>query len=201
MTDHHDDDVHDDLARLLAEPLLWTDPPASLEDSVVAAVVNETATDPPRRGDRGRPRAFTLIGSVAAAVVGIVVVAAVTLLVTSLGDGDDHLVVALEGTALAPDARGQATVSDTPAGTKIVLDASELPPAPAGQYYQGWVRSGDEPVSIGTFHLRGGAGPIELWCGAEWSTYQALTVTLQDEGAGPESSGRVVLSGSFAGDG
>jgi hypothetical protein len=60
------------------------------------------------------------------------------------------------------------------------------------------VRSDDgDLVSIGTFHLRGGAAMVTLWSGVPLEDYPTLTVTLQREGAGTDSSGEVVLRGSL----
>ena len=81
-------------------------------------------------------------------------------------------------------------------GFEIELDISGLPPAPAGSYYQGWLRNEDgDAVTIGTFHGREGTDDIILWSGVDIADYSALTVTIQQEGAGAESSGRVVLRG------
>lgn len=111
--------------------------------------------------------------------------------------------LALTATDLAPDAVGVVEIIDTPNGTVLLLDVSGLPPAPAGSYYEAWVRKDAEVgVSAGTFHLRGGGSDsdsgsdseIELWAGVTTNDYPLFTITLQDE-ADPVSSGRVVLRG------
>jgi hypothetical protein len=80
----------------------------------------------------------------------------------------------------------------------IALDIRDLPPAPEGFYYQGWVRNEEgETVTIGTFHMRAGDSTVTLWSGVPVEEYPTLTITLQEEGAGPESSGQVVLRGSI----
>ena len=77
-----------------------------------------------------------------------------------------------------------------------VATGSGAPPAPAGSYYQGWLRNKDgDAVTIGTFHGREGTNDIILWSGVDIADYPTLTVTIQQEGAGAESSGRVVLRG------
>ena len=53
----------------------------------------------------------------------------------------------------------------------------------------------DVGVSAGTFHMRGGDGSIELWSGVSPDDYPLVTVTIQQEADGAESSGRVVLRG------
>lgn len=111
--------------------------------------------------------------------------------------GDDTVLVAMVGTDLAPDATGTATVTKTPAGWYIRLELDRLSPAPQSAYYEGWVWREGEGVSIGTFHLRGGAEPVALWSGVDPADYPAIWVTLQDEGAGPVASERVVMQGQF----
>ncbi len=104
-------------------------------------------------------------------------------------------VVAINGTDLAPDATGKATLRPTSSGWYIRLEVSGLPAAPEGTYYEGWVWSEEEGVSIGTFHLHGGAEPVVLWSGVDVAEYPAIWVTLQDEGAGAEASDRIMMKG------
>ena len=125
-------------------------------------------------------------------------VAAITLLVVGIIAAYEpavETVVAINGTDLAPSAAGIATLRPTPSGWYIRLDVSGLPAAPEGSYYEGWVWSEDEGVSIGTFHLRDGSEPVVLWSGVDVAEYPAIWVTLQDEGAGPEASDRIVMKG------
>jgi hypothetical protein len=104
--------------------------------------------------------------------------------------------LALVGTDLAPGASAEALIDPGPLGVRITLDVSGLAPSPPGTYYQAWVRKSPEiGISAGTFHLRGGDGEIELWAGVSTEDYPLITVTLQQEGDGTESSGKVVLKG------
>ena len=99
-----------------------------------------------------------------------------------------------------PGASADAELEDLASGLRVVLDVSDLPPAEPGTYYQGWVRSEDgEGVTIGTFHMRGGDAKIELWAGVSSAEYPIITVTIQEEGAGAQSSGMVVLRGRLDG--
>jgi len=210
--------------RLLGDLLVWDEPPPGLEDAVVAAIVAErevarpvAGAHPPaeagaaaandelaarrHRGARGRSWVRPFAAGAAAAAVLVLVVAGAT----ALGGDDDQTggqLVALAGTELAPDASADATVVDTPLGTVVELDVRGLDPAPEGTYYQAWLRepgAAGESVSVGTFHLRGGDGEVELWGGVSPEQYPVLTVTLQQEGAGPASSGEVVLRGEATG--
>ena len=96
-----------------------------------------------------------------------------------------------------PGASGSATVESTGSGLSISLTIEGLPPAEPGTFYQAWMRGDTGSVPIGTFHAREGDGPIELWSGVDVADYPTMTVTIQQEGAGPESSGIVVLRGEI----
>jgi hypothetical protein len=201
------------LDALLSDPLVWEEPPAELEDAVLAAIADEVAASPApvvapaaapgvadlsaRRGRRW-VQPF-LAGAAAAAVAAVVLVVGVGVLDDDSTTGrEGGTEVALAGTDLAPDASADALVADTPLGTVVDLDVTGLDPAPEGTYYEAWLRQeGDDgnAVSAGTFHLRGGDGEIALWAGVAPEQYPLLTVTLQEEGAGAESSGQVVLRG------
>jgi hypothetical protein len=49
-------------------------------------------------------------------------------------------------------------------------------------------------VAIGTFHLRGGPGTVELWSAVSLADYPTITVTREPEDGNPASSGQVVLT-------
>lgn len=198
----------DAVAPTLRDEAVWVEPPAGLADSIVAAVAAERAVAPrppvvampstqPRTSvRRRRSRATWWIGAAAAAAVAALAVG----VVVTRGDGETEEQFSIAGTELDSDAAATAELTDLPNGVAIKLDISDLDPAPEGFYYQGWVRSeAGETVTIGTFHMRGGDGTVTLWSGVDVADYPTLTVTLQEEDAGPESSGQVVLRGSIVG--
>lgn len=102
--------------------------------------------------------------------------------------------VVLAGTRLAPGASATAKLHATPSGLAIELDVSGLPPSPRGYYYQAWMKGPRGLVTIGTFHLRGGPGTVELWSAVSLTDYPAITVTREPEDGNPASSGQVVLT-------
>lgn len=186
------------LAALVGDPALWEEPNRADEDAIVAAIRAEAGAESQSfPGDDLSSnvipisRARRWLGPIAAGVAAALVVLAGFAVVMN-GD-DDGVVLALDGTEVAPGASAEAIVAPLDAGTRIILDVSGLPPAEPGTYYEAWMRIDAETgVSAGTFHMRGGDGTIELWSGVTPDDYPLITVTLQDEGQ-TESSGVVVL--------
>jgi Anti-sigma-K factor rskA len=187
---------------LLADDAVWAEPSPTGVDDLLATIeaesgggVPDAPAARPQVPSRRRSRRLMLV----AAAAGVVAVAGVVgVLVRSADDGagQDFDVA---GTELAPEASGVATVEETGSGVAIELDVRGLPPAEPGTYYQAWVKGPGGLVTVGTFHMRGGDDHVDLWSGVPLDRYPTLTVTLQEEGAGQESSGRVVLSGDVGG--
>lgn len=205
MTDHLDSlpDLSDDelaaLAALLSRAEPWDEPPRDLEDAVVAAIADEAATarrltGPSRAETRARAvwSRSRMLGAAAAIAV---VVAGLVLMTRGSTDG---VTFALEGTDAEPGATASVVVSATPAGLKILLDCDGLPGAPDGYMYEAWVGDGTIGVSAGTFHLRGGDGPIELWAGVTGNEFHRLWITLEpiDDDAASSSDAR--MRGEFS---
>jgi hypothetical protein len=92
-----------------------------------------------------------------------------------------------------------AKLHATPSGLGIDLDVSGLPPSPPGFYYQAWMKGPRGLVTIGTFHMRGGPGTVELWSAVSLTDYPAITVTREPEDGNPASSGQVVLTSRHPG--
>ncbi len=184
----------------LSEAGMWAEPEAGMEDRIVGLIsarAGETTRESSAEEDNVRPLlsrpAAMWFG--AAAVVALIVLGALTLNATR-GDDRVGVDVVLQGTELAAGASADGLVITTDAGFAIRLEIVGLPPAPSGTFYQGWVRGEAGSVAIGTFHMRGDA-PIGLWSGVEVSDYPTINITLQDEGAGPQPSGKIVLTGQI----
>jgi hypothetical protein len=182
----------DELRTLLASSSTWDEPPAELADGIVAeiqAVPGANRPVTPQRRQRSWSRPVLIAASAAAAVVALTLGA-----VLIAGDGDSGgEQFTLVATDVIPEASGSATVEATGSGLSISLSVDDLPPAAAGTFYQAWMRGDGGSIPIGTFHARDGDGPIELGSGVDVADYPLMTVTIQQEGAGPESSGVVVL--------
>jgi hypothetical protein len=190
------------LRHLLAEPDGWAEPPAGLLDQILAGIDGERAAlgGPPRpavltrraadRDGRRRARLRRSVGAVAAAVL----VAAAVVIGVVVTRGPVTHDVALAGTRLAPGASATAKLHATPSGLAIELDVSGLPPSRPGYYYQAWMKGPRGLVTIGTFHLRGGPGAVELWSAVSLTDYPTITVTREPEDGNPASSGQIVLT-------
>jgi Anti-sigma-K factor rskA, C-terminal len=188
---------------LLADESVWAEPASDGVEDLLAAIEAESAARPapgvrpsPAAPRRRAVRRRALIALSAAAAL-VIVVGAVGIVARSGDDGGRDFDVA--GTELAPEASAVATVDERGSGVAIELDVRGLPPAEPGTYYQGWVKGAEGLVTVGTFHMRAGDDTVDLWSGVPLDRYPTLTVTLQDEGGGQESSGRVVLSGQVGG--
>jgi hypothetical protein len=184
----------DEFRRLFASPSTWDEPPPELADDIVAEIRAEVPDSLPTTVHRRRAWLHPVVMAAAAAAVVLAVALGVVL---ALRDGDGGESFTLAATDVVPGASGSATVETTGSGLSISLTLDGLPPAEPGTFYQAWMRSDSGSVPIGTFHARDGDGPIELWSGVDVADYPTMTVTVQQEGAGPESSGIVVLRGEI----
>ena len=203
------------LAALLGSAAIWEPDVHGDEDAIVASITAlagstpgserehvTASTAPASAGVTPLPAASKKPRWLAAVAAAVLVVAGGAFALNSLG-GQEGVEVALSGTDLAPDASATALVDEGDLGVKINIEIEGLAPAPDGFYYEAWVRESPEVgVSAGTFHLRGAdpdePGAIELWAGVSTEDYPLITVTLQEEGGGPASSGEVVLKGTIS---
>lgn len=187
----------DEIRAILGDESTWVEPPAELESRIMAATTTATAGDElsqarARRADRRGLRRPVVWLTAAACLIGAGIGAgAVTALDTSPSFGHQ---VALSATDLAPNATAAVRTRATSNGVEIHLQISRLPTAPAGSYYEAWLKGPTGLVPIGTFHT--GNGQITLWSGVSLATHPTLTVTIQSDDGNPASSGRQVLTGT-----
>ena len=189
------------LADLLADPSIWAEPSAGLEDMIVGAI---TAAEPdttpavtPIAGSTRRPNAPRRRRRVMAALIAsaaAIVILVVTVLATQGGTGPDYE-AQLAATALAPGAHASADISRTDAGFRVTLDARGLPPLRTGEYYQAWLKNAaDTLVPIGSFSSSDDT--VTLWSGVSPKDFPTITVTIESTDDNQASSGRRVLVGS-----
>jgi hypothetical protein len=195
------------IEALLARPEVWDDPPADLEDRVAAAIAAEaiSVTGSVAPSSIAEQRATRRSGGfpwwLSAAAAGVLVIAGVALVTRGDDAQSADTEIVLTGTDTTPEASARAALSATPAGLKIVLDVDGLAPAPEGHFYEAWVSNGTLRVSAGTFHLRGGDKPIELWAGVVDPSFTSLAITLEPLDGNTDSSGDAQLVGTYDLDG
>jgi hypothetical protein len=177
------------VSDVLADPAVWAEPPADLQERVVAAVTGAAEADAAGPGRRRWLR--YAVGGVAAAVL----LAAGVAVGTQLGDDDERVQFAasLQGTELAPDSAGEVTLTKTPSGWRIELHATDLPRRQDGQFYEAWLKNdAGALVPIGTFN---DGRDVVLWAGVGPADFPLLTVTRELADGNQASSGEVVLLG------
>ena len=159
-----------------------------------AAEVEAPATLRARIGTRRRarrmpmPRRLVLIGAAATAVL----VVAIGLAVFGSGTSGERFHAALASTDLVPGARGEATLTKTPSGWRIELDATGLPRLEGGRFYEAWLRNtAGVLVPIGTFNE---GRKVTLWAGVSPTEFTTLTVTRERADGDQASSGEKVRS-------
>jgi hypothetical protein len=200
----------DELRALLGAPAAWADPDPGLEDRVVAAIAAEaagkrqtageaaaspaSATVPPRSA-RWRPTRWRPAYGFGAAALAAAAAVVIAVSVGSSGPQPLHFAMVLGGTALAPGAHGNASLTKTTAGWRIELNATGLPRLANGRYYQAWLKNAKGVlVPVGTFNE---PDHITLWSGAPVTSFPTLTVTVQQANGNPASSGKRVLVGTI----
>jgi Anti-sigma-K factor rskA, C-terminal len=206
----------DQMRALLADPAMWAEPSADLEDRVTLAVTQAAAeearaaaTDARAAAAEARQAASSaagsgkpvrtwkdrrLIGAVAGLAAAAIIAVALTLGLSSGGSAPTRFHAALAGTSLSPGASGQVTLTKTVSGWRIALHATGLPRLDNGQYYEAWLKnSSGILVPIGTFNQ---PDNVTLWSGVPPTDFPGVTVTKQLANGNPASSGQRVLVGT-----
>ena len=194
----HDEQAElEELDLLLADPALWAEPPAGLEDRVVIAIAAERAgaatnLDPARsRRPAVRQRQWRRPALLVAAAS--IAVLAAAIIAVRLEEPSAQFTVALSSTELSPGATGSATLTRTDSGWNIQLTATGLPRLDGGAFYEAWLKDASGTlVPIGTFN-EGSA--VTLWAGVSPAEFGTLTVTREFADGHQASSGERVLVG------
>lgn len=191
----------DELRDTLREPATWLEPEPALEARIVDAIAQQAGGKPVKQSRRRRPAvlprlnfrrpafAFGTIAATVAAVASVIVIAT-----ESATPAPEQFAMVVAGTALAPGAHGNATLTRTGSGWRIDLSATGLPHLAGGRYYQAWLKNpAGILVPVGTFN---DAKHVTLWSGVPVTQFRTLTVTQQLAGGHPASSGKHVLAGT-----
>jgi Anti-sigma-K factor rskA len=145
-----------------------------------------------QRAARRAPARRRLVAIAATGAAALAV--AVGLTVFRSGAAGERFHAALAPTALAPGARGEATLTRTSSGWRIELDARGLPRLAGGRFYEAWLRnSSGVLVPIGTFNE---GRKVALWAGVSPKDFPTLTVTRERADGVQASSGEKVLVGT-----
>ena len=184
-----------ELADRLAEQERAVALARSAAAEVEAPVALRARIEARRRARRGpATRRLVLAGAAAAAVVAAV---GIGLAVSSSGTSGARFEAALVATEAAPGARGDATLTKTPSGWRIELDATGLPRLEGGRFYEAWLRdSAGVLVPVGTFN---DPRQVTLWAGVSPLRFTTLTVTRERADGEQASSGENVLVGKVSG--
>jgi hypothetical protein len=170
--------------HVLADEAVWMEPPAHLQEAVVAAVAAESGALTRRRRLR-----LALVGVAATVLLAV----GVTVGVQLTRDDPVQFAASLSGTELAPDATGDVTMTKTPSGWDIRLHATGLPRREDGEFYEAWLKDDSGLlVPIGTFN---DGREVTLWAGVPPSAFSTMTITQEVADGDQASSGQVVLIG------
>jgi hypothetical protein len=169
---------------VLADSAVWMEPPAHLQEAVVAAIASEAGLEQRRRRVR-----FALAGIAAAVLIAVGVTIGV-----QLNQADRiEFAASLTGTELAPDATGDVTLTKHPSGWDIRLHATGLPRREDGEFYEAWLKTdAGVLIPIGTFN---DGREVTLWSGVGPADFPTLTITQEVADGDQASSGQVVLIG------
>jgi Anti-sigma-K factor rskA, C-terminal len=122
------------------------------------------------------------------------VAVAVALVVSLSSTSPERFHAALAPTALAPGAKGKATLMQTSSGWRITLHATGLPRLAGGRFYEAWLRNDSGVlVPIGTFN---DGRKVTLWAGVSPEDFTTLTITREQADGDQASSGDKVLVGT-----
>ena len=175
----------DKLREVLADPAVWVEPRADLQEQIVAAIADS------KTHRRSRAIRYAIVGSAAAVVLTI----GLAIGFNAVNESQPvEYSASLRGTELAPRASGEVTLTKTESGWKIQLHATGLPRRGNGEFYEAWLKN-DEGVlvPVGTFNQ---PNEVILWAGVPPTSHPTFTITRQLANGDPASTGEVVLSGA-----
>jgi hypothetical protein len=146
-----------------------------------------------RRQTRRLPTPGRLV-VIGAATVAVALAVGIGVGVFRSGTSGESFHSALAATELAPDAKGEATLTKTSSGWRIELDATGLPRLEGGRFYEAWMRNAAGVlVPVGTFNE---GRKVTLWAGVSPKNFTTLTVTREEADGDQASSGEKVLVGA-----
>lgn len=103
--------------------------------------------------------------------------------------------VALVGSEDDPNASGMAAMVQDDIGTRLVVQASDLPALSGNEAYQVWLIKDGQPINAGTFLSGDGKGALTYTM--EPGDYDMVAITLEPDAEGDQPRGRMVLTGAL----
>ncbi|WP_051506837.1 anti-sigma factor [Saccharibacillus sacchari] len=103
--------------------------------------------------------------------------------------------VALVGSEDDPNASGMAAMVQDDTGTRLVVQASDLPALSGNEAYQVWLIKDGQPINAGTFLSGDGKGALTYTM--EPGDYDMVAITLEPDAEGDQPRGRMVLTGAL----
>lgn len=189
----------DELKAMLADPTLWEDPGAGLEDSIMAAIGADvgSATRPtPAPPPPPQPQTHTPAAGrrrwlrPVAAVGGLPAAAAVVIGVVVVGGDEAESPTNFEVALPAPG--GSVHVERKAGGWEFVLDLPGLPRREGGDFYQAWLRNAEGVlVPVGSFNE---GEDVVLWAGVSPLDFPTFSITRETADGDQASSGDRVLA-------
>ena len=213
----------DELRRLLSDENLWAEPPAELEDSIVAAISAEADAPDSVAGFAPGPvdlaaarerrlaqdsaggarashrrasggRRWARPAILVAAAAAVVGVALTAVVLLRTANPAPTFTASLTATELAPGAGGTVTMVREESGWEILLNAYGLPRLDGGEFYQAWMRNDEGTlIPVGSFNE---GMDVVLWGGVSPRTYPTFSVTRESADGDQASSGQRVLVGT-----
>lgn len=156
----------------LADPITWVEPPAGLENRIMASV-GDAGPAPSPAADRGSLKRWAVSLGTAAVVAAVALSAALLLTRSAAPDWEVTATGASFGEAVSTPVAGW----NEPAGTRISVGTSQLPPAPDGYIYELWFSRPGEHISAGTF--TGAGDQVELTVAVSRRDYPRVWITLE----------------------
>ena len=167
----------------------------------LADLANAAAQTPPQelksRVLTGMPRRETRRVPLAAAVAAVLVVLAVLISSTLLGERE-IAAATLRPTDLAPQAGGKVQLYRSGDNMRVKLEAWGMPPCKSDEYYELWFVEGGERVSGGSFTV-GPSGRVEVGLNAPKfaNDYPQVGVTRETAPGAPRPSDKKMLGGKL----
>ncbi|GGN99048.1 anti-sigma factor domain-containing protein [Saccharibacillus kuerlensis] len=105
--------------------------------------------------------------------------------------------VPLVGSENAPQASGMAAMVQDDTGTRLVVQAEDLPALSGSEAYQVWLIKDGQPINAGTFQSGSGNGALTYTMQPD--DYDMVAITLEPDAQGDQPRGQMLLTAALNG--